>query len=176
MSKAQLKKELATLNHDQLIEVILNAYSSSKEAKAYFEFFINPDVDALYEKKIDVIAKEISRSKHGYCKARISAIRAAIKDFAAYGVGDEYVHRLIYNTIRMMVGMERFYYFTEPLFKGVDSLTDEFMVMANKMECVPQALELLERINTEQIGRPAYRERVMAAAQAAVRRLGGAKY
>lgn len=51
MSKALLKKELAHLDRDQLVEVILNAYSSSKEAKDYFEFFLNPDAEALLEKR-----------------------------------------------------------------------------------------------------------------------------
>lgn len=36
MSKSALKKELAGFTREQLIEVILNTYDSSAEAKEYF--------------------------------------------------------------------------------------------------------------------------------------------
>ncbi len=176
MSKAQLKKELAHLDRDQLVEVILNAYSSSKEAKEYFEFFISPDAEALLNKKIDIIAKELSRSKRGYSKARISVIRATIKDFAAYGVGDEYVYNLIYNAIRMIVGMERYYYYTDAMNKGVISLTADFIDLADRLECIADASERLNLIVTDDIGRPYFREKVLAAAREAVRNLSKRKH
>ena len=104
MSKAALKKELENLSREQLIEVIGAAYSSSKEARAYFEFFLNPDADALLDNKIDIISKELARAKRGYSKARITVIRKAIRDFSSFGVGDEYVGRLMYAAIRMIAG------------------------------------------------------------------------
>ena len=168
MSKASLKKELSHLDHSQLVEVILNAYSASKEAKDYFEFFLNPDADALLDKKIDMIAKELTRSKRGYSKARISVIRSAIKDFGAYGVGDEYVYKLMYRTIRMIVGMERYYYYPDALNNGVLKLATEYMVLANKLECVAEALEQLQTLETEDIGRKGYRTKVLTAAREAL--------
>lgn len=91
MSKAALKKELNTFSKDQLIEVILGAYSSSKEAKAYFEFFLNPDADALIQENIDFIFKELKRTKYGRSKGRISEIRRAVKKISDYGAADEHV-------------------------------------------------------------------------------------
>lgn len=176
MSKAQLKKELEHLDRKQLVEVILNAYSSSKEAKAYFEFFLMPDADTLLEKKTDIIAKELTRTKRGYSKARISYIRAAIKDFAAFGVGDEYVYKLVYRTIRMIVGMERYYYYTEALNNGALTLAADFIELANRLECVGTAVEELNTLVSDDIGRPTFRAKVLAAAREAVRNLSMSKH
>lgn len=44
MSKTALKKELDSLTREQIIEVILTAYSSNKSIKDYFDFFAMPDV------------------------------------------------------------------------------------------------------------------------------------
>lgn len=65
MSKAQLKKELANLTHEQLIELIINTYGLSSEVKQYYEFFLNPDVEKLLEKYKQAISKELSRAKYG---------------------------------------------------------------------------------------------------------------
>ena len=175
MSKALLKKELAHLDHDQLVEVILNAYSSSKEAKDYFEFFLNPDADSLLDKKVDIIAKELTRSKRGYSKARISIIRKTRKDFASYGVGDEYVYRLIYRAIRMIIGMERYYYYPDALNNGVLGLAADFIVLADKLECITDAAELLDKIDSDDVGRPGFRSKVLHAARQTIREFSTSK-
>ncbi len=149
MSKASLRKELVTFTNEQLVEVILNAYSSSKEAKAYFEFFLNPDVDALLEKKIDLIAKELNRSKRNYSKARISRIRAAIKDFEAFGVGPEAVGKLMYGTIRMLVGQYRYLNYTEALLKGTYKLVRDYIDYADAHGIAQEALENLNSMCRE---------------------------
>ncbi len=175
MSKASLKKELMSLDHDQLVEVILNAYSSSKEAKEYFEFFLNPDADTLLEKKTDIIAKELNRTRRGYSKARISAIRNTIRDFAAYGPGDEYVYRLMLDTIRMIVGMERYIHYPDALNNGVIRLTADFTALADGMEAAGQACADLERMNDDNIGRPYFREKVLHAARLAIHDISSAQ-
>lgn len=131
MSKALLKKELAHLDRDQLVEVILNAYSSSKEAKEYFEFFLNPDLEALMQKKVDIIAKELNRAKYGYSKARISFIRKAISDFIA---------------------------------------------LADRLECIDDALGKLKRMGEEDLGRANFRAKVDTAARDAVKELSTKKH
>ena len=61
MSKLKLKKELSSLSKDEIIEVVARAYSARKEFRDYFEFFLNPDADKLYEKYRDAILREIGR-------------------------------------------------------------------------------------------------------------------
>ncbi len=160
MSKTALKKELDRLDKAQLVELVLDAYSSSKETKAYFEFFLNPDADSLLEKKIDIISKELVRAKRGYSKARISVIRNTIKDFAAYGVGAEYTGRLMHSAIRMIVGMERYYNFGSSLINGTSRLISDYLHMAQKEEILETALANLHEIVESDIGRAAYRQYV----------------
>lgn len=50
MSKAKLKKYLATLTKEQLIEVITELYDARKEACDYLEFFMQPDAKSELEK------------------------------------------------------------------------------------------------------------------------------
>lgn len=176
MSKAQLKKELAHLDRDQLVEVILNAYSSSKESKEYFEFFLNPDLEALMQKKVDIIAKELNRAKYGYSKARISFIRKAISDFAAFGVGDEHVYTLTHCALRMLVGMERYYHFSETLTKGTLRLTGDFIALADRLECIDDALGKLKRMGEEDLGRANFRAKVDTAARDAIKELSTKKH
>lgn len=158
MSKSALKKELDRLDRDQLVELVLNAYSASRETKAYFEFFLNPDADALLESKVDIISRELVRSKRGFSKARISVIKNTIRDFAAYGIGPEYTGRLMYKAIRMIVGMERYYNFSSPMINGTAKLIHDYIVLANQEENLAEALENLHSLVCSDIGRPGYRQ------------------
>lgn len=65
MSKAQFKKELAGLEKEQLVEMMVDLYSRRKDFKEYFEFFLNPDVKKLTAKYHDLISKELARVKRG---------------------------------------------------------------------------------------------------------------
>lgn len=40
MSKAQLKKQLKTLEKDEIIEMVMELYDARKEAKEYLEFYL----------------------------------------------------------------------------------------------------------------------------------------
>ncbi|MCM1066299.1 MAG: DUF6155 family protein [Muribaculaceae bacterium] len=161
MSKAALKKELITFTGPQLVEVILNAYDSSKEAKAYFEFFLNPDADALLEKKIDIIAKELTRAKWGLSKARISHIRKEIKEFEAFGVGPEKTSELMLAALRMLVGQYRHLNYPAPLLKGTFKLTHDYIAHADAAAMLAPALEQVRLIvDDKNLGTASLRENI----------------
>ncbi len=166
MSKASLKKELRTLTSDQLVEVIMNAYSSSKEAKEYFEFFLNPDVAGLFDKKKEIIQKEFKRSKYGYSKARISYIKTAIKDFASFGIDPAYVGDLMLYAIRLAVAMERFYNFSATLGRGVLKLTEDYIKLMVENHMVKDAAENIANLSKESdLGRKVFRDSIVVRAQ-----------
>lgn len=172
MSKAKLRKELATFSNEQLVDLVLSAYDSSKEARDYFEFFLEPDADTLLEKKIDAIAKEIMRSKWGYSKARITVIRAHIKGFAAYGVGADYVSRLMLDTIRMLVGMEQHLNYQATLVAGIGKLVGEYVCYCHTHGMLPQALEAVAVIVSDpKLGTASMRKNVQRWADAALQSL-----
>lgn len=50
MSKSKLKKELAGMTQEQVSDLMMQVYEASKEAKAWLDFYLNPDIEALSEK------------------------------------------------------------------------------------------------------------------------------
>lgn len=174
MSKSQLKKELNTFTREELVEVILNTYDSSKEAKEYFEFFINPDADKLLENKTQLIAKEISRTRRGgYSKYRISHIRNIIKGFASFGITPEYVVRLMGNTISMLTGHYRYYHYTETQIKGLLKLVADYIVYSDKQGMLQSALEYIDTLTRSSLGTTGLRKDIAEAAREAIQSAGG---
>lgn len=50
MSKAKLKKELKALPQEQVIDIVLQLYDASKEAKDWLEFYLEPNARDVLEK------------------------------------------------------------------------------------------------------------------------------
>lgn len=80
MSKAQLKKQLNSLEKSQIIEMVMELYDARKEAKEYLEFYLNPDEDKKLEEFKKIIQKEFYPSR-GEPKTRFSVCRKAVTDF-----------------------------------------------------------------------------------------------
>jgi hypothetical protein len=154
MSKVQLKKELLTMNKEELINLILDTYTARKEAQDYLEFFLNPDVNALKEKYKVNITKEFNRVKRGsYSKARISLIRKMLKEFASYAPGFQAELDLLQYTINVAIISERDLYFPETLIKGVSSLIEQLLDIADRNYVFDITLqELREVITTSKLG------------------------
>ncbi len=153
MSKSQLRKELATFTGEQLVEVVLDAYNSSPAAKKYFEYFLNPDPKRLREEEEEVIAKELSRSKWGTCKARVSIIKNAIKEFIAFK-GDSANHVLLLrNAFIMMVGNNRDYDYPDPLYNGTAFMAVEFVRTEAEESGIDEAIRQFEHI-VDRLARP----------------------
>lgn len=49
MSKARLKKTLKSMSQEELVEVICEIYDARKEAKEYFEYWLDPQPEKLVE-------------------------------------------------------------------------------------------------------------------------------
>lgn len=173
MSKASLKKELKNFSSEQLSELILNIYSSSKEAKAYLEFFLNPDPEAFVKEKTEAIAKELRRTKRGsLSKARISVIRKYIKEAQDYGLPPEYVDRLFFIAIAAIIKGEIYIYYPAALFNGTYKLVSDYLCWANKNEILVMALEKLTAlIMNSESGTPTFRQNVAAVVNATMHNL-----
>lgn len=79
MSKLKLKKHLLALDKSHVIELIMEMYGSHKEAKEYFEFYLNPNEREQFEKYRRVIEKEFDFDKG---RRRVSVAKKAIASFA----------------------------------------------------------------------------------------------
>lgn len=149
MSKAKLKKELDQLDATQLRELISNIYDSSKEAKVYLEFFLEPDAEALLERKTKEVIKEIGRSKHGYSKTRSTVIRKAISELTAYKIGDSYVMRLMITTIENLVLTEKYFHFGTSQENCLSRLILDYLRLAFNAGEEKKALEFLRKLAEE---------------------------
>lgn len=134
MSKTQLKKELAGLNKDQLQQLILDLYGARKEAKAWFDFFVNPDIDKLTEKFQNEIEKELNRGKYTKSTARISRVRSSIRDYASYGVDAESLIKLMVFTLKMGLRVERTKYVSKTFMAGMVRLAEDILKEGDKKE------------------------------------------
>ena len=146
MSKAALKKELNTFTGEELVKVVLDVYDASKEAKQFLEYFLNPDPEALFEKKCALIEKELGRVKRGYCRARISVIKVAIKEFGAYGVGPEYMCRLMAYAVEQMALKFNYMHYTDAYIDSVYKFTGNYIYYANDNGLLTQAMDGIKQI------------------------------
>lgn len=132
MSKTALRKELESLTREQIIDVVLTAYSSKKSIKDYFDFFALPDVEKLYDKFMRELTKEIGRGKYRHSTARISRIRKSIKDFESFNPGTERVRDLRIATINMLIEQEKVKIFSDTLINGTLKLLNETIAYADR--------------------------------------------
>lgn len=58
MSKASLKKALAQMDRESLVELICEMYDARPEARDYIEYWLSPDPDAAFEKAREEVWKK----------------------------------------------------------------------------------------------------------------------
>lgn len=104
MSKTQLKKYLKTLDHDQLVQVLLDLYDARKDAKEYLEFYMNPDIEATLEKEKKKLQRNYFTSQ-GRTKARMSIKEGndIISDFIKLDAPPEAVAEMLVYHIELLV-------------------------------------------------------------------------
>lgn len=141
MSKTQLKKELKAMDADQMRELILDLYAARPEAKAYFDFFLDPDVDKLTDRAKAAVNKELGRIKRGMLSARFSVIRKALKDYESFGPGADHVLRLMLDTLARAVAAERLYYAKPAFVNGTARLALDTLKYGDKHLLFDQAVE-----------------------------------
>lgn len=81
MSKAKLKKYLATLTKEQVIEVMLEMYDARKEAKDYLEFYLSPNCETELEKYKKTIKREFFPARGIAMNPSLSKCKKIVSDF-----------------------------------------------------------------------------------------------
>lgn len=162
MSKTRFKKELALMDREQLVGLLLEAYDARKETKEYFEFFLNPDVEKLTDKFRKLIAKEFAREKRRYCRARISNVKGALRDYASFQPGDEQVLDLYLWTVRLAMATEKRVDFTEALIKSVAGLLQAAVAFADKALLADRAIAAVDAILADSAAGTIYFRRALS--------------
>lgn len=163
MGKLQLKKELATMTREQMVQVVMDAYSARKEIREYFDFFLDPDVDKLREKTLGRIDRELMRAKHGHSTARITQIRREIKNFAGYAPGAEHVRDIMMETLRHILVREKYVYYKEAFEKGTRKLIDDIVQYADAHALMDSTMAQLSEISRDPaMGTASFRTRMLS--------------
>lgn len=144
------------MSSKQLIDIILNLYDARKDAREYFEFFLNPDFDALLEQKSDLVIKEVRRSKYGYSKFRISVIKQIIKDVESFGALPEVALKFRVWCIAVLVASSRMYYYTDAQDNSIMKLATENMDFADRNNLFDQIIVGYNEIITHEPNRDLY--------------------
>lgn len=121
-----------TMSRDEIIEIVMEMYSSRKDAKEYFEFFLNPDVDKLSDRYRERIAKEFMRNRRNCLKARISVVKRCIKEFASFNPGADYVVDLMLFTIENGIKTISMFRNTEKIEQSMLTVINDASVYADK--------------------------------------------
>ena len=142
------------MEKDQLVELILEAYSARKEIKEYLEFFLNPDVGKLQAKYEIAVSKELNRVKRGgCCKARISYIKSLVKEFASFQPGFEAEMDMLFFTVSYAIAAESHLHFSETLMRGVASLVQMLIDIADTNLVIDKTvMHLNAMFNNERAG------------------------
>lgn len=83
MSRAKFEKLANEMSKEDLVEMLMALYDSKKEAKDYFEYFLNPDEEKAEKKCKTVFQKEYTKTGVRPPKGRISKCKKALQDFEA---------------------------------------------------------------------------------------------
>lgn len=150
------------MSREQLAGLLLEAYEARKETREYFEFFLNPDVGKLSQKYEAAIAKEFARVKRRYCRARMSNVKAALRDFASFKPGDEQVLDLYLWTIRHAMAAEKRIDFPEALIKSVAGILVAALNFADKALLADRALAAIDAILSDTAAGTLYFRRSLA--------------
>lgn len=142
MSKKSLLKELQSMSHEQLVQIISDAYDARPEIKEYLEFFINPDTDKLTSRQSAIVERELSRVKWGRSRARVTNIKSTVKLVIGFNPGNDVVLRYMFSTLTMIGRAERYLFLPDTLWRYVDFLTRQARQWADEHGMASDGLAL----------------------------------
>lgn len=82
MSKTGLKKALAGMNREQIIEMVMELYAVRKDAREYLEFWLNPDTRKESEKRIEQIRKLFFTGERARKTPKSGDVNRIVKEFS----------------------------------------------------------------------------------------------
>lgn len=81
MSKASVKKALSRLDRDALRELLLELYTSRREARDYLEFWVNPDMNNELEQTKLRVRKIFFTSATARRKPDLTELKTLLRNF-----------------------------------------------------------------------------------------------
>lgn len=122
---------LATLDAQQLRELVMQLYDKDKQAKALLNFYAKPDLEGKLEEYKRLLGAEMSRYRRHLPAMRINKVKSLIKEFAAYEVGDEMVAELTLYVVEGLAKMEDSW-FTDAKIESLVKFFTDFLIYLDR--------------------------------------------
>lgn len=139
------------MSQEQLVQIIIDAYDARQETKEYFEFFLNPDVEKLFDRFRKDVQKEFNRTKWGRSKARVIVIKRQVKNFESLNPGLEAVMDMLFFTLSNLCLVDSYAQLTPALQNYISALVTHIKELAEKHETVSQTMEQLIEMQSDTI-------------------------
>ena len=81
MSKSQVKRLLAGMSKEEVINIVMELYDARKEARDYLDNYVNPNENKELEKFKKIVLKEFDDDISRDPQCRFSVCRKALSDF-----------------------------------------------------------------------------------------------
>ncbi|MDE6310380.1 MAG: hypothetical protein K2L96_00985 [Muribaculaceae bacterium] len=157
MSRNKLKKELQQFTRGQLLQLILDAYAARKEFKTYFDYFLNPDPEALFRDVSETVRKECARQKRNFSKLRVSVLKRCLEDFASYHPGDDYIQDLRLFIISEMLGVSSRFHTTDVQLRTFAFFVSAYVKAADEYGNLSEAVARLRELHAREVGARSFR-------------------
>ena len=108
MTLAKLKKELAQMTHNQVVDLVLDMYAKVPAAKDFLNVFVSLDIEKLAEKYKSQISRDL-KVKFGGSPRDVSA-RKLIRDVRKMGIDELSVELELFYAECAYVNMEEWGY------------------------------------------------------------------
>jgi hypothetical protein len=123
MALADVKKELKKMEKEHLMELVLDIYKRSKEAKAFLDFFVDPDEQKLFEHYRDKVYVAFYPKKS--YKIKIAHAKKAISEFKKFDTSTDLQAELMLFFVQTGVELSLNYgYLTQGFFSSQIKMLD----------------------------------------------------
>ncbi len=145
MSKTSLKKAIATLDENQLRELITDLYAANCNSRYYLDFFADPDIESRIQSAKIAINRELARNSRGYSKARITVIKKHISAITCLQPGAEECLGIMMFSFVSLCLTAHIYQLREPLIKSTSRLLNDIIVYADRNQLLDTCIPEIER-------------------------------
>ena len=151
MKLTEIKQALKTLEKDKLIDLITDLYKKNKPVQEYLDFFVNPDVQALYEKYKEKVLEALY-PKRGFGLKLIDGKRA-ISDFKKHNPPLELIADMTLFYVELGVKFTKeFGDIDEAFYSSIETTFNTVLKLARKENLLPKFEARAGKILTDSDG------------------------
>lgn len=150
MGLTDIKKELKALDKDKLIDIIIDLYKKQKSVKEYFDFYLTPNEEELFNKyRTKVYEAFYPKRGFGY---KLKQGKLAISDFKKLGTSTELVTDLMLFYVETGVEFTNdFGDISESFYSSLESTFEQALKLMQKANLLDKFADRAEKVVADTI-------------------------